>query len=56
MKNYEKFRGMSVEELAEWINHKCTCDMCAFYGANCAADFTKCQEGITGWLNEEADR
>lgn len=52
--NADKIRGMSDEELAEWINSKDTCEQCAYTpGGLCMRK--PCTNGILKWLQSEAE-
>lgn len=52
--NADKIRGMSDEELAEWINSKDTCERCAYTpGSVCMKK--PCINGILKWLQSEAE-
>lgn len=55
MTNLEKIRSMSAEELAYIIAYKPRCTFCAFNKRFCSLQGLTCTEGITKWLNEEAD-
>ena len=49
MKNIDKIRAMSAEELAEKLDRKGKCGLCIWEYAECG--FCAC--GITQWLNQE---
>ena len=53
MKNIEKIRNMSAEELARII-HSNKCDCCG-YGED-GMDCDVCDEGIVKWLEQEAEK
>lgn len=50
MKNIDKIRAMSAEELAELCNNNC--QMCV-YQENCME--INCVQGIMEWLNQESN-
>ena len=61
--NAQKIRGMSDEELAEFLTHinQTNCQDCAFsHGWRCQqgrydySDFEKCKEGRKRWLQQPA--
>ncbi len=53
MKNIDKIRAMSAEELADYLDKNC--DNCA-YSLNCASqDDRTCYHGIVEWLNQEVN-
>ncbi len=56
MTNYEKIKNMSVEEMAEKIDKKNSCDACPIKHTDyCSAMdyFSKCYDCIVEWLNKE---
>lgn len=57
MTNLEKVRSMPAEGLAFLIVYKPACAICAFSTIFCSleGDGHSCIEGITKWLNEEAE-
>lgn len=63
MTNYEKIKGMSVEELAELMasgEWSAICPFCKYYGTeNCYIEnegaSKNCAEGIKEWLESECD-
>lgn len=63
MTNYEKIKGMSVEELAELIasgEWSAICPFCKYYGTeNCCVEnkgaSKNCADGIKEWLESECD-
>lgn len=50
MKNIDKLKEMSVEELITFINGN-ECDRCIYDNTNCMHDM--CSEGTKAWLDEE---
>ena len=53
MKNIEKIRNMSAEELAEFLeNSRC---YCAYNGTD-RCDNRSCEQGIAAWLEQEAEK
>ena len=64
MNNADKIRGMTDEELAEFLTHinPTNCQDCAFsHGWRCQpdiddySDFEKCKEGRKRWLQQPAE-
>ena len=64
MRNADKIRAMSDEELAEFLTHinPTNCQDCAFsHGWRCQpdrddySDFEKCKEGRKRWLQQPAE-
>ena len=51
MKNYEKIKNMSINELA-FLLARGRCDKCA--NSNCYENQGTCLNGIKQWLNSEA--
>lgn len=52
MTNYERIKGMSVEEMAELLHGDC--GHCVFLGKECFRyPFMLCDEGVLKWLNSE---
>lgn len=57
MTNYEKFKNMSVDEMAKEINHIGNVPCFPCNDRNCTGDsgsFIKCCKGIKKWLKSEA--
>ena len=53
MKNIEKIRNMSAEELAEFLeNSRCYCA----YNDTDRCDNRSCEQGIAEWLEQEAEK
>lgn len=52
MKNYDRIKAMSVEEIAKWLNAKSNCSTCANENCNGMGD---CEQGHLLWLQQEAD-
>ena len=54
--NFEKLQAMSLEELAEYLGEKETCDMCINnVGSFCVAGKGGCEKGHKKWLESEVD-
>ncbi|MGN1458207.1 MAG: hypothetical protein ACI4XP_09700 [Acutalibacteraceae bacterium] len=55
MTNYEKFKGMSVEEMASFIVNTPNINFCAFcfYNGEICTDI-RCADGVKLWLESEA--
>lgn len=54
MTNYEKIKNMTFEEMVGLIRCEGVCNYCIYADDdNCKG--LKCQEGVTAWLNQEAD-
>ena len=52
--NFEKIKNMTVEEMVEFISCEGACNYCIYANDdNCKG--LKCRQGITAWLNQEAD-
>lgn len=54
MTNREKIKNMTVEEMVEFINCVGACNYC-IYADDDDCKGAKCKEGITAWLNQEAE-
>lgn len=54
MTNYEKIKGMSIEEMAVFLNVS-DCYRCAFYTEECGHCTTDCEEGIKKWLRQKVE-
>ena len=52
MKNIEKIRNMSAEELAEFLENS----RCCAYNDTDRCDNRSCDEGIVKWLEQEAEK
>ena len=53
MKNIEKIRNMSAEELAKFLENSRCC--CAYNGTD-RCDNRSCEQGIAEWLEQEAEK
>lgn len=58
MTNYERVKTMSLEEMAEFINHETDgiCSCCSLYPDKkdrCYEIVGECKRGITNWLKSE---
>ena len=52
MKNIEKIRNMSAEELAEFLENS----RCCAYNDTDRCDNRSCEQGIAAWLEQEAEK
>lgn len=50
MKNIERVREMTPEELTQLVNNRC--QMCVYQNQSCLHD--RCSEGVIQWLNQES--
>ena len=50
MTNAEKIRGMTDEELAEWLDESAGCNICTKHPVVCDID---CFHGYLEWLKQE---
>ncbi len=59
MTNYERIKGMSVEEMAKFINHceNAPCKCCNYKGSLCGGgtNTEMCKNEISKWLNSEVE-
>lgn len=59
MTNYERIKGMSVEEMAELLSNEDECERyCAFTKngkCNSFGDINECKKGVELWLNSEVE-
>lgn len=53
MKNIDKIRQMSAEELAKLISNHSSCDFCTSKKENCIDD--NCESRILEWLNQDTN-
>lgn len=53
MTNYEKIQNMSIEELADILDHNGCCYMCAYYLEHCKN--RDCKQGLLKYLQQEAE-
>lgn len=51
MKNIERVREMTPEELTQLVNNRC--QMCVYQNQSCLHD--RCSEGVIQWLNQDSD-
>ena len=54
MKNIDKIRALSAEELADVFCHK-RCYYCAYYYGVCCNNICSCSEGVAKWLEQEVE-
>ena len=52
MKNYDRIKAMSVEEMAEWMASHLTCSTCVNDYCN---GLGHCRDKHLEWLQQEAD-
>ena len=54
MTNFERIKGMNVEEMAEFISVRCMCDFCTCYTEEGPCSVS-CSCGTKKWLESEAE-
>ena len=52
MTNFERIKGMNVEEMAEFLRDYDYCDVCIYDRTPCRG--RSCKDGIKQWLESEA--
>ncbi len=52
MRNYERIKNMSVEEMALWFYNTIDCDRCV-HGDKTTCKDAQCEDGMKEWLESE---
>lgn len=55
MKNIDKIRQMTADELAEYMRDNDACHCCLFSTLSVCNGNIRCKEGIKQWLEQESE-